>query len=70
MDLLDMAVTSISNDDYNHIPEATLRERLKAIRQTRIETRLDESADVFIADVRDALSGWDPTDREYGPSDD
>lgn len=65
-DILDAAVTRIAHDDYNHIPEATLRERLEAIRQTRVEERLEEWADTFTAQVREALSGWDPTDPEYG----
>lgn len=67
-DIFDIAVTHIANDDYNGIPEATLRERLTAIRNTRIHSRLIESADVFIAEVRDNLSGWDPSDPPYGES--
>ena len=67
MDILDVAVERLANDDYNHIPEATLRERLAAIRGTRMETRLEEQADIFVAAVRDQLSGWDPSDPEYGP---
>lgn len=65
-DILDVAVESIIHDDYNHIPEAVLRERLAALRGTHIETRLQETADVFIAEVRANLEGWDPSDPEYG----
>lgn len=65
-DILDIAVEYIANDDYNHVPEATLRERLSAIRRTRAETKLWEASDIFIAEVREALS--DPDDDEYGPA--
>ena len=68
-DILDIAVGHLANDDYNHVPEATLRERLEQIRRTRTETRLWDQADVFIAAVRDELTGWDPTDVAYGPHD-
>jgi len=66
MDILDIAVDQIASDDYNGIPEATLRQRLADLRGTRIETNLEEAADTFIAEVRYTLSGWDPTDPEYG----
>lgn len=63
-DILDTAVTHIAHDDYNHIDETALRDRLDAIRRTRTETRLWEAADEFIAEVRHALSR--PGDPEYG----
>ena len=66
MDILGAAVDRIVGDDYNHTPEETLRERLGAIRGTRIETRLEEAADAFVAEVRYALTGWDPDEPEYG----
>ena len=64
MDILDVAVTHIALDDYNHIPEDVLRQRLAAIRGTRQETRLEEEADVLIEAVRLALS--EDGDPEYG----
>lgn len=64
MDILDIAVTHLANDDYNHVPEDELRRRLAHVRSTRIETDLWESADRLIADVRDALRS--PGDPEYG----
>jgi hypothetical protein len=67
MDILAVAVETLAEDDYNHVAADVLRERLAAIRQTRIEERLLEAADVFIAEVRDNLCGWDPSDPEYGP---
>lgn len=39
-DLLDAVVEMIAHDDYNHLPEVVLRERLAAIRRTHIETML------------------------------
>lgn len=66
-DIFDIAVTYLADDDWNHVPEATLRERLAAIRDTRMETTLEERADEFIREVRDTLTGWDPNEPEYGP---
>ncbi len=64
LDILDVAVTHIANDDYNHIDEGTLRARLADIRRTRIESNLQEEADGFIESVRLALT--QPGDPEYG----
>ena len=67
MDILDIAVERLAHDDYNHVPEDELRTRLLQIRGTRTETNLEEAADRFIAEVRDALTGWTPDEPEYGP---
>ncbi len=66
-DILDIAVTHLANDDYNHVPEAVLRRRLATIRGTHMETQLWAYADILIAEVRDALT--DAGDPEYGPED-
>ena len=65
MDLFDAAVERLANDDYNHIPETVLRERLLMIRGTHSETFLEERADEFLAYVRQVLTRTG--DPEYGP---
>lgn len=62
MDILDVAVERLAHDDHNHIPREVLTERLARVRGTRLETRLEEAADVFIEEVRNALTqSGDPT---------
>lgn len=64
-DILDVAVTHLANDDYNHVPESELRELLALLRGTHMETKLWELADAFILEVRDALGVAD----RYGSED-
>lgn len=71
MDIIDAAVVSIANDDYNHVPENVLFERVKRIRNTHLETKLHEQADIFIEAVREALAyAGDPEYGEEGEWDD